>query len=108
MDRSHANPVATPPAAGSRELATLRARIDDVDRELLEALSRRAELAREVSRMKRAGGLPPLDPAREAEIVRRAVGRARALHIPDEEVRDLVWRTLALCRQAQARTDQGG
>lgn len=108
MDRSHANPVATPPAAGTQDLATLRARIDDVDRELLEALSRRAELAREVSRMKRAGGMPRLDPAREAEIVRRAVGRARALQIPDEEVRDLAWRTLALCRQAQARVDQPG
>jgi len=108
MDRSHANPVAAVPAAGSQDLATLRARIDDVDRELLEALSRRAELAREVSRMKRAGGLPSLDPAREAAIVRRAVGRARELHIPDEEVRDLTWRTLALCRQAQAGVDGGG
>lgn len=82
-------------------LAELRAHIDQVDRELMAALARRAELARAVSRMKRVGGMLLVDPAREAVIVRRAVGRARELRIPDEEVRDLAWRTLALCRRAQ-------
>lgn len=92
------------PDPAAPTLADLRACIDQVDRELLAALARRAELAREVSRMKRVGGIPQIDPAREAVIVRTAVGRARELRIPDEEVRDLAWRTLALCRRAQ----QGG
>lgn len=97
-----------PDGAGPRPpaptLEDLRASIDRVDQELLAALARRAELARAVSRMKRVGGIPLVDPAREAVIVRTAVGRARELSIPDEEVRDLAWRTLALCRRAQ----QGG
>jgi len=86
----------------------LRERIDQVDRELLQALARRAELARAIGRLKRAGRLPVLDPAREARVVRQAVGVARELCIPDEEVRDLVWRTLALCRAAQAEPPQPG
>ena len=85
----------------SESLATLRSRIDEVDRELLASLALRADLARAVAGLKRLSGLPPVDPAREAEVVRRAVARARTLQIPAEEVRDLVWRTLALCREAQ-------
>jgi chorismate mutase len=93
--------TAAPSAPLPPSLAELRASIDQVDQELLAALARRAELARAVARMKRVGGIPPVDPAREAVIVRTAVGRARELRIPDEEVRDLAWRTLALCRSAQ-------
>ncbi len=93
--------IAAPSAPRPPSLAELRASIDQVDQELLAALARRAELARAVARMKRVGGIPPVDPAREAVIVRTAVGRARELRIPDEEVRDLAWRTLALCRSAQ-------
>lgn len=115
-DRAHMHPAPRVPEqpgppAGDREdaasqadeptLEDLRTRIDQVDRELLTALARRAELARAVARMKRLGGIPAVDPAREAVIVRTAVGRARPLRIPDEEVRDLAWRTLALCRRAQ-------
>ncbi len=47
-----------------------RAEIDEVDRELLRLLNRRARLAIKVGALKRAAGLPCCDPERESLIIR--------------------------------------
>lgn len=47
-----------------------RAEIDEVDRELLRLLNRRARLAIKVGALKRAAGLPCCDPERESLILR--------------------------------------
>jgi chorismate mutase len=49
----------------------------------------------------RAGGLPTLDPAREAEVIRRAASIAREHGLPDEKVRDIFWHIIGLSRGAQ-------
>lgn len=56
--------------AADAGLAPLRAQIDEIDRRLLELLSRRAELAAEVGRLKLATGTPAYRPEREAEVLR--------------------------------------
>ena len=48
-----------------------RAEIDEVDSELLRLLNRRARLAAKVGRLKRASGLPLVDPDREILVLRR-------------------------------------
>jgi chorismate mutase len=48
-----------------------RAEIDEVDRELLRLLNRRARLAAKVGRLKRAAGLPLNDPEREQQVLRQ-------------------------------------
>jgi chorismate mutase len=48
-----------------------RAEIDEVDRELLRLLNRRARLAAKVGRLKRAAGLPYVDPEREVLVLRK-------------------------------------
>lgn len=48
-----------------------RAEIDEVDSELLRLLNRRARLAAKVGRLKRAAGLPYVDPEREIRVLRR-------------------------------------
>ena len=48
-----------------------RAEIDEVDSELLRLLNRRARLAAKVGRLKRAAGLPYIDPEREVRVLRR-------------------------------------
>jgi chorismate mutase-like protein len=48
-----------------------RAEIDEVDRELLRLLNRRARLAAKVGRLKRAAGLPLSDPDREHTVLRQ-------------------------------------
>jgi chorismate mutase/prephenate dehydratase len=88
--------AATPPG-----LAALRGRIERADDALLALLVRRARLARQVGVAKQRAGLPVLDPAREAAVVRRAAARARKLGLPAEEVRRLFWQVIALCRAEQ-------
>ena len=57
------NPNAAP-------LTPLREQIDAIDRQLLELVSRRAQLAEEVGRLKLATGSPIYRPEREAEVLR--------------------------------------
>jgi chorismate mutase len=68
---------------------------------MVERLTERVELARRAGALKRAAGLPLLDPGREAAVVRRAGEMARAAGLDAEGVRDVWWQMVALCRQAQ-------
>ena len=80
----------------------LREEIEAIDRSLIELIARRVDLAREVGRAKRAEGLPTLDPAREAAVVRRAGQVAREVGIEDEDVRYIFWHLIGLSRRAQS------
>lgn len=53
----------------AKTLSELRSSIDQVDRELLALLNRRAELANEVGEIKRAEGSPVFRPEREAQVI---------------------------------------
>ena len=83
------------------EMDRLREEIETIDRSLIELIARRVDLAREVGRAKRAAGLPTLDPAREAAVVRRAGQVAREVGIEDEDVRYIFWHLIGLARRAQ-------
>jgi chorismate mutase len=86
---------------GADEMDRLREEIEAIDRSLIELIARRVDLAREVGRAKRAAGLPTLDPAREAAVVRRAGQIAREVGIEDEDVRYIFWHLIGLSRRAQ-------
>lgn len=58
-------------------LGALRERIDAIDDQLQDLLIQRAEVVEAVARVKRAGKLAPLRPGREAQILRRLLGRHR-------------------------------
>jgi chorismate mutase len=78
-------------------LEGVRARIDAVDKELLRLIDERAGLAQAVAAAKRtaAGAEPPgfgLRPARETQVLRALLGRARAGAPPGLIVR--IWREL--------------
>lgn len=51
----------------------LRERVDEVDLELIRALSERAQIVQELATIKAEAGVPIFDPKREEEILRRAV-----------------------------------
>lgn len=51
-----------------RELADWRRRIDQIDRELLELLNRRAQCVQHLAPLKREGGIEVLDPERERRV----------------------------------------
>ncbi|CAN5752032.1 chorismate mutase [soil metagenome] len=86
------------------ELTNCRAEIEQIDRQLVELLAARMALGRRTATIKRAAGLPILDPQREAEVIRRAVTTAREHDLPVEGVREMFWQIVGLSRRAQEDT----
>jgi chorismate mutase len=84
-------------------LDRLRAEIQQLDEQLVRLLADRARIARETLAAKHAAGMPLLDPPREAAVVRRAGTLARAAGLPAEEVREIFWRVIGLCRTLQTQ-----
>lgn len=87
--------------AAAPSLEGLRGEIERLDAMLIQLVAQRVEAARSAGRAKRAAGLPAIDPAREAGVVRRAAGLARSAGLPEEDVRDVFWRLIAMSRRAQ-------
>lgn len=85
------------------QLGALRAEIEAVDAVLIDALARRMALAREIRVVKQRAGQPVLDPAREAAVVARAAARAREVGLPEDEIRALYWKVIAVARGVQVK-----
>jgi chorismate mutase len=83
------------------ELDRLRDEIVEVDRAIVELIARRVGLARQVGPLKRALGMPTLDPPREAAIVRRASALAREAGLAEDDVRYIFWHLVGLSRRVQ-------
>jgi chorismate mutase/prephenate dehydrogenase len=82
-------------------LEELRTRIVELDEDLVDLIGERRSLVQEIGRIKIQLGLPVLDPAREAAVVRRAAALAREKDIDEELVRDVIWRIIASAREEQ-------
>ena len=92
---------ATGDDASREALERVRARIAEVDDRLIRMIGERRALVLEVGRLKEALGLPVLDPAQEARVVRSAAARARELGVDEEATRDVIWRIIASARAIQ-------
>lgn len=89
-------------ATGSlNRLDRLREEISECDRELIEVLSRRRGLVREVGKLKARLGFPVTDPRQEAAVVRRAAEMARAAGLDEELIRELIWKIMSASRDQQ-------
>jgi len=75
-------------AETQEKVLELRERVDEVDRELIEALSERARIVQEIMVLKSEVGAPVYDPRREEEILRRVVERNPG-PIYDSSMRDI-------------------
>jgi len=98
--------VTTDPVSSARDaaldtLGRYRQQIEQLDCELVSLLAKRVALSKEIGATKRVAGLPTLDPAREAEVIRRAAALARDASLNDEKVRDIFWHVIGLSRGAQ-------
>jgi monofunctional chorismate mutase len=94
-----------PSASAHTELARLREEIERIDRTLIELIARRVRLAREVGAAKRTAGLPTLDPAREAAVIRQAAVLGREAKLVDDDVRQIFWHIIGLSRRAQLENE---
>ena len=93
---------------GRPTLEELRSRIEAIDRQLVELIGRRREVALEIGRAKQTLGLPVLDPQQEAKVVRRAAEIAREIGVDEELTRDVIWRIIAAARDAQEGRSRWG
>ena len=89
------------PGASLEELARCRDEIERIDTQLIALLEERLALGKRIGELKRAVGLPILDPEREAVIIRRAATLARGAGIPSEPVREMFWQIVGMSRRAQ-------
>lgn len=82
-------------------LERTRNAITDVDEALIRLLTERLRLARRAQLLRSEAGVGGVDPEREAKVLRRAAELARKAGLPDELVRDVFWRIVALCTPEQ-------
>ena len=75
-------------AETQEKVRELRERVDEVDRELIEALSERARIVQEIKAIKARAGAPVYDPRREEEILQSVVERNPG-PIYDSSMRDI-------------------
>jgi chorismate mutase len=61
----------------------LRKKIDELDAQLLEILSKRLEVVREVGRIKKEKGIPPLDEKRWQSVLKNILAKAKKQNIPE-------------------------
>lgn len=82
-------------------LDQMRARLVEIDEELVALVGERLESVLTIGRYKAERGLPVLDPGQEAKVVRRAAQLARDQGVNEEMVRDIIWRIMAAARDVQ-------
>jgi chorismate mutase len=98
---------AEPPdeAALNDALARLRSQIEQIDQLIVRLVARRVQLARDTGVIKRAAGLPAVDPDREQAVLQRVGALARAEGVSDADVRRLFALVIDMARAAQAESD---
>jgi chorismate mutase/prephenate dehydratase len=72
-----------PPASASDSLDELRKQIDQINLQLVDLLSERAQLAQAIGRLKMAGGRPIVQPSREHEVLERVAAHNQGPLGPD-------------------------
>jgi len=94
------------------ELKDLRARLTQLDGELLTLIAERQQISEEVARAKRATGLPTRDFQREREVLMNARAAAEKLglspSLADNLLRLLIRSSLATQEQAQVAAQGQG
>lgn len=92
-----------PPLDTLAELAQVRQDIEAIDRRIIGLLAERLRLGKRTAALKHTSGLPILDAAREAEVIRRSAAIARVHDVPAEPVREIFWHIVGMSRRMQER-----
>src|SRR4051794_4301303 len=85
----------------AKSLLELRTSIDQVDRELLALLNRRAALANEVGELKRTEGSPVFRPEREAQVI-NGLQAANPGPLKDNNIAHIWREIMSACRALEA------
>jgi len=88
-------------SAALNELVGCRAEIERIDNAIVALLAERIEIGKRTGALKRAAGLPILDPTREAAVIRRVTEVARGAGLPPEPIREVFWQIVGMSRRSQ-------
>lgn len=70
-------------------LENWRKRIDELDHQLLEILSQRMNISREIGKYKKENNLPILDTNRWDKVIKKNLAKADLLQLPKEFIKEL-------------------
>jgi chorismate mutase-like protein len=82
------------------DIAEWRKKIDDLDRQLVDLLSRRAQAAHEIGRLKRTAGMPIYEPDRERDVFDN-VRKLNPGPLPERDLLRIFERIMDIMRQIQ-------
>jgi chorismate mutase len=82
------------------DIADWRRKIDEIDQQLVELISRRAKAAHEIGKLKRSAGLPIYEPDRENAVFDHVRGLNRG-PLPDPDLKRIYERIMDVMRQIQ-------
>lgn len=87
-----------------KEIEGVREKIEEVDREILEKVLQRVDLAQKGGKIKRKHGKPILDEKREREVIEKARKLGEKKGIKEEKIEDIFQEIIKLCREEEYKT----
>jgi chorismate mutase len=84
------------------DIADWRKKIDGLDEQIVELISKRAEAAKAIGELKQKSTLPVYEPARETEVFEH-VKRVNPGPLTDEQIVDIYIRIIDVMRMLQRR-----
>ena len=84
------------------DIADWRKKIDELDEQIVELISKRAEAAKAIGELKQQSTLPVYEPARETEVFEH-VKRVNPGPLTDEQIVDVYIRIIDVMRMLQRR-----
>jgi len=85
----------------TESIEELREKINAIDRDLLELISKRVQIAKKIGEVKKEKGLPVVDYKRELEVVNRGKQLAEQLGLDAELIKVALRAIIGVCRKAQ-------
>jgi chorismate mutase len=83
------------------DLTTLRAKIDEIDDEILLALSERLNICKAIGQAKKKQGKPVRDASRENEVYNRVTEKAAKLGLNSTQIETLYREIVNMCSNVQ-------
>jgi chorismate mutase len=84
-----------------QEIKQLRKRIDEVDEQILQSLSKRAEICRSIGLVKEKHGIPVQDFPRETDVYARIREKAEELRLDPAHVEAIYRQIVNMCSAVQ-------
>ena len=84
-------------------LYKLRDKVDAIDTEILDLLSKRMEIVEKISVQKKITNLPIVDKKREEQVKRNWTSKAKSLDLQNKQVQNILEEILEMSKENQGR-----